>query len=364
MLPSPPTRRQFLGATAGLGLALAGCGRRREQLRIFVYAGGHEKTMREVFVPAFEQETGAQVVLDPGWWDSVPKLKAAPAGQPPFDLVVIDATQGYPAIKDGLFQTIDLANVPNHKLLTPAVLDNWVFKDGYGIPFPDSVMTLASHKKLVPFRPSRWSDLLRDEVRGKVALYNSFYMSLYTFACMKVDSEGRAGSAAEEINKNIDGVLKFAKANRERVKFWWPTSNEMIVALAHKDCALGNMHSPEMLTALRERPELGAIVPDADRAFVQVAWVIPVGTKRKALAEAAINLIFSEDMQREFAKRGSATAVLSAAKATAAEDKYWGQIYPSTEQQFKTLRYYPYDAYFRDWDGISKAWDREVLRKG
>jgi spermidine/putrescine-binding protein len=111
------TRRWFLGVAAGL--ALAGCGRRREQLRVFVYAGGHEKTMREVFVPAFEEETGAQVVLDPGWWDAIPKLKASPPGQSPFDLVITDATQGYPAIKEGLFQKIDLANVPNHKLLTP-----------------------------------------------------------------------------------------------------------------------------------------------------------------------------------------------------------------------------------------------------
>jgi spermidine/putrescine-binding protein len=224
-------------------------------------------------------------------------------------------------------------------------------------------MTLAYHKELVPFRPTRWGDLLRDEVKGKVALYNSFYMSLYTFACMKVDREGRAGSAALEINNNLDGVLKFARANRDRVKFWWPTSNDMILALVQKDCALGNMHSPEMLTALRQSRALGAVVPDPDRAFVQVAWVIPEGTKRKALAEAAINLIFSARLQREFARRGMATAVLSAAKEAAAEDKYWGQIYPSTEEQFKTLRYYPYDAYFRDWDGLSKAWDREVLRK-
>src|SRR5262249_48747927 len=146
------------------------------------------------------------------------------------------------------------------------------------------------------------------------ALYNSFYMSLYTFACMKVDREGRAGEAAGEIERDIDGVLAFAKKNRDRVKFWWPTSNDMIQGLAQKDCALGNMHSPEMLVALREKPELKAVVPEADRAFVQVMWVVPEGTPNKELAEEAINLIFSEKMQLAFARNGSATALPSVAK--------------------------------------------------
>jgi spermidine/putrescine-binding protein len=360
-----PTRRQFLAASvAAAGMGLSGCrSRSRPELRIFVYAGGHERTMRDLFVPEFEKQTGATVVLDPGWWDSIAKLKASPADQPAYDLVITDATQGFAAIKEGMFQKLDLANIPNYKNLSPAVLDHWVFKEGYAIPFPDSVMTLAYHHDLVPFKPARWLDLLRDEVRGKVALYSSFYMSLYTFACMKVDQEDRPGEAAKEIEGNVDGVLAFARKHRNRVKFWWPTSNDMILALAQKDCALGNMHSPEMLKALREKRELRAVVPDADRAFVQVMWVIPEGTPHKTLAESAINLIFSEKMQLGFARNGSATAVPSVAKTMADEDPFWKQIYPSTKEQLATLRYYPYDAYFRDWDRIGRIWDREILRK-
>jgi putative spermidine/putrescine transport system substrate-binding protein len=367
-----PTRRQFLSSTTGLvaGVA-AGCGRggntgpfAGQKLRIFVYAGGHERTMREVFVPAFEAKTGAAVVLDPGWWDAIAKLKASPKGKPAFDLVVTDATQGYPALREGLFQKLDVKRIPNRANLTPAVLDNWVYQEGYGITFPDSVMTLAYHKDLVKFQPSGWDDLLRDDVRGKVALYNSFYMSLYTFACMKVAREGKPGTAAAAVARDLDGVLAFARENRDRVKFWWPTSTDLTLGLAQKDYAIGNMHSPEMLAALRERPELGAVVPEADRAFVQVMWVVPDGTPHKELAETAIDLIFSEEMQRAFARQGSATAVLSAARDVAAEDPYWKQIYPSTEEQLKSLRYYPYDVYAAHWDHIARVWDREVLRKG
>jgi spermidine/putrescine-binding protein len=335
-----------------------------QQLRIFVYAGGHEKTMREIFVPRFESATGATAVLDAGWWDAIPKLKASPADRPPYDLLITDATQGFPAARDGLFRQLDLSRIPNHKNLTPSVLDHWIYRERHGIPFPDSVMTLAYHKEKVAEPPASWADLLRDDLRGKLGLYNSFYMSLYTFACMKAAADNQPGKAATLIKKDIDGILKFARANRERVKFWWQTSTDMTLGLVNRDCAAGNMHSPEMLQALRAQPKLGAVVPEADRAFVQVFWAIPAGATNVDLAEKAIDLIFSEEMQYEFAKRGSATAVLPAAQRIAAEDPLWSRLYPHTEEQFRSLRYYPYDSYFDHWDRIEKVWTREVLRNG
>jgi spermidine/putrescine-binding protein len=367
-----PTRRQFLHAAAGLTAGLvAGCGRSipgnkgefaGRELRVFVYAGGHEQTMRAVFVPRFEAATGATVTLHPGWWDGIPKLKAAPADDPPFDLVISDATQGYPAAKDGLFAQLDLARVPNHKLLTPAALDNWVFRDRHGVTYPDSVMTLAYNKRLAADAPRRWADLFRPDLAGKLGLYSSFYMSLYTFACVRADLDGRPGTAHDLVKNDLDGLLRFARENRGRVKVWWPNSTDMILALVNQDCAAGNMHSPEYIAALREKPDLGAAVPDADRAFVQVFWAVPAGTRNKNLAERAIDAIFSEEMQLEFARRGMATAVPAAAARVAAEDPFWKQLYPHTADQFRTLRYYPYEVYAEHWDQLADAWDRTVLR--
>lgn len=359
------SRRKALQlAGAGiLGGMAAGCSS-KDSLRIFVYAGGHEKTMREVFVSVFEAQTGARAILEPGWWDSIAKLKASPKGKPAYDLIITDATQGYPAIKDGMFAQLNLDNIPNHKNLVSSALDNQVFRDRYAIPYPDAVMTLAYRKVRVGKEPVSWMDLLRPDLTGKFSLYNSFYMTLYTFACMKVAADGKPGTASEWITKDLQGALAFAKSQRERVKFWWPNTTDMILALTRKDCVAGNMQSPEMLQALRAEKELGAVVPQADRAFVQVMWAIPEDTPKKTLAEKAINLIFSEEMQYEFAKRGSASAVPSVAKRMAAEDSLWKDIYPSTEDQLAAIRYYPYETYADNWNDIVSFWDRQVLRKG
>lgn len=368
-----PTRRRFL-QTAGATVAgcLSGCGERPsgpgpfagQELRVFCYAGGHEATMREVFVPAFEAATGAQVTLSPGWWDGIAKLKLAPPDDPPFDLIISDATQGFPAAREGLFAQLDLEKIPNYKKLVPAALDHWVFKDRYGITYPDSVMTLAFHRKHVAKPPERWADLLRPDLAGKIGLYTAYYMSLYTFACIRADADGKPGTAHDLIRTDLDGVLRFAREHRKRVKLWWPTSTDMILALANGDAVAGNMHSPEYLQALREKPDLAAAVPDHDRAFVQVFWSVPAGSKKKELAEAAIDAIFSEPLQLGFARKGMATAIPAVAAQMAAEDPLWKHLYPHTQEQFAGLQYYPYDLYAEHAAHIADTWDRTVLRDG
>jgi len=385
-----PSRREFLGwagvAGAGLGMSALGCDKKSEApsvattgptsatsepkkkyagqtLRLFIYSGVWDKTIREHFVPKFQAMTGATVIPDPGWWDSIPKLKASPPGKPAFDLVLTDGTQGYPAIKEGMFQPIDMSRITNKSAFAASALDNWVYKEGYGITFPESVMTLAYNKELVPFTPTGWGDLLRDEVKGKLGIYNSFYMSLYTFACMKVQKDRKPGTAAKWMADDLDGVIAFAKANRDRVKYWWPTSTDMALNLGQKNCAIGNMHSPDMLTALAKDPRLAAVVPDADRAFVQFMWVIPKGTPNKALAEDALNYLIGEEMQTAFAENGSMTPVLSVAEKKAAKDPFWKSIYPCTQEQLAAVQYYPYDLYTKNWDKIVNAWDKEILRK-
>ena len=51
------------------------------------------------------------------------------------------------------------------------------------------------------------------------------------------------------------------------------------------------------------------------------------------------------------------------AEKVAAKDKLWASIYAHTPDQFKNVGYYPYDAYFKQWDHIVSVWDKEILRK-
>jgi spermidine/putrescine-binding protein len=341
----------------------AGGGFRGRTLTVFVYSG-LDKIFQEHFADPFEAQTGASVVLDAGWGDSIAKLKASPKGRPAYDLVLTDATQGYPAIKGGMFRQLDFGRVPNHKALAPGALDNWVAKERYGVTFHESAMTLAWDRRQVAAEPAGWGDLLRDDLKGKVALYEWFYMSLYTFACMKAAAAGKPGTAHRLVTDDLGGVLDFARRERDRVRIWWPTGTKMLQDLLQGNFAAGNAHSVGVLQAGKEKADvLGFTTPEADRAFVQLMWVVPADTPNADLAEAAIDFLLGKDVQVAMARRGAGTSHVEAAKAVAAEDPVWAMTYPSTDEQFRTMRYFPYEAYFKDWEHIRKTWEQEVLRK-
>lgn len=374
-LANPPTRRQFLAGASASALALAtGCGRdtavsgtgeyRGQTLTVFVYSG-LDRIFQEHFVEPFEASTGAKVVLDVGWGDAIAKLKQSQdEGEPAFDLVLTDATQGYPAIKSGLFRQIDLSNVPNRKALAPISLDNWVAKERYGITFHESAMSLIWDRRQVKRELTGWGDLLRDDLNGKIALYEWFYLSLYTFACMKVAAEGKPGTAIEVVNNDIGGVLDYARRESKRLRFWWPNGEKMKQDLLQGNFAAGNAHSVTCLMAVADRPEvIGFTTPEADRVYVQLMWVIPSKTPRASLAEIAIDFLLRKDVQVALARRGAGTSHVEAAKQVARENPLWANTYPSTEEQFRTMRYFPYEAYFKDWDHIAKVWQQEVLRQ-
>lgn len=364
------SRRQFVrsAAAGAVGLA-AGCGRTApsggfhgQTLTMFVYSG-LDSIFQQHFVEVFEAVTGARVVIDAGWWDAIAKLKES-HDAPVYDLVLTDATQGYPAIKGGLFRQLDFEKIPNHRDLAPAALDNWVARERYGVTFHESAMTLVWDRRQVRTELSGWGDLLREDLSGKLSLYDAFYFSLYTFACMKVAAAGKPGTAAQAIADDLGGVLDFAKRESRRLRFWWPNGEQMLRDLVGGNFAAGNAHSVTMLKSAGERPEaIGFTTPDPDRAYVQLMWVVPANTPNATLAEIAINILLRKDVQADIARRGMGTSHVGAANEVAQENTLWARTYPHKEDQFRTMRYFPYDAYFKDWDHIAHVWEREVLRK-
>ena len=187
-------------------------------------------------------------------------------------------------------------------------------------------------------------------------------MSLYTFAAILADATGKPGTAHDLIRDRMDEVFRFAVEQRKRVKLWWANSTDMLVALSDRTVLAGNVHGADYLVPLKEKRHLRAANPEHDRAMVQVFWAIPAGTPNKTLAEKALNFLFAHDVQFGLTGHGMATPSPETAAARALGDPLWASLYPHTADQFRTLKYYPYDEYAKQWDALSDRWDRTVLR--
>ena len=335
-----------------------------EELRVFTYAGAWGDQFTKNFAPLFKELTGADLIVELGWWDSIPKLKASPPGNPAFDLIMTDATQGYPAIREGLFQKVNMGNVPNAGKFAPEVMSNWVVEESWGVTWPDAAQTGVFNTEDVMEAPARWSQLMDSKYDNKLGMYNSFYFSLFTFACMMVDQEGNAGTARDVCNSDLGKVLEFAKSQRDRVNYWWPSSSDMALNLVQKNVIIGNIHSVDAFTPVREGEPIGVFVPEKDRASFQALWLVSKDTKKNALAEKAIDIFCGEQFQEIYASDGGfPTAIPSVAAKVGASDELWAQINPYKPEHFQNVGYYPYDAYFAQWDHIVEVWDKEVLRK-
>ena len=335
-----------------------------EELRVFTYAGAWGDQFTKNFAPLFNEITGADLIVELGWWDSIPKLKASPPGNPAFDLIMTDATQGYPAIREGLFQKVNMGNVPNAGKFAPEVMSNWVVEESWGVTWPDAAQTGVFNTEDVMEAPARWSQLMDSKYDNKLGMYNSFYFSLFTFACMMVDQEGNAGTARDVCNSDLGKVLEFAKSQRDRVNYWWPSSSDMALNLVQKNVIIGNIHSVDAFTPVREGEPIGVFVPEKDRASFQALWLVSKDTKKNALAEKAIDIFCGEQFQEIYASDGGfPTAIPSVAAKVGASDELWAQINPYKPEHFQNVGYYPYDAYFAQWDHIVEVWDKEVLRK-
>ena len=334
-------------------------------ITIFVYSGLTENTFRDVFAPAFEARTGAKVILSAGWWDAAAKLKGSPDDQPPFDLVQTDPTQGFPGIRDHLFTQVDLTKVPNAKNFAPNILDSFIYKDNWGLPFISSAMTLTWHKELVPDGLKTWKDLFSEGLKGKIMLYNAYYQSLFAFAAAKVDLDGKPGTAKQEITNNLDGVLQFAKEKRDWVSYWWPTTADGVNALLQKNVSAGVIHGNGLIAPAQDGKPIDFVIPPNDPAVVQLFFLVPRTSKNQDVALAAMDYFASVQNQTEFGlKTGSLSVnILSAAAEVAKAQPIWARVYPSTPAQFENLSYYPYDVYDQNSDKIGQFWDREVLRK-
>ena len=334
-----------------------------EKLRIFTYAGAWGDQFTKNFAPLFKELTGADLIVELGWWDSIPKLKASPPGNPAFDLIMTDATQGYPAIREGLFQKVDMGNIPNAGKFAPEVMSNWVVEESWGVTWPDAAQTGVFNTEDVEAAPQRWSQLLDREVRRQAR-------DVQLVLLLPVHLRLHDGGPGRERGYRA-GRLQQRPRQGARVREVAARPRELLVAVLVR-------HGPEpgaeerdhrqhpqrgCLTPVREGEPIGVFVPEKDRASFQALWLVSRDTKKNDLAEKAIDIFCSERFQEIYASDGGfPTAIPSVAATVGAKDALWAQINPYKPEHFQNVGYYPYDAYFSQWDHIVEVWDKEVLR--
>lgn len=167
------TRRQTVAGMGALGAAgLIGMSAIAQEKTLIVptLGGVWEQFWRSTIAPAFEKASGAKVTLDVGNGRVFgANLRAAGADKPPYSIIMTNEVFASGLRKEGFFEKLDLAKLPNYNDLYPLAK----IADGFGATGAISPIGIGYRTDLVQTPPKAWKDLWsNEEFKGRIGLYN------------------------------------------------------------------------------------------------------------------------------------------------------------------------------------------------
>ena len=158
--------KRILAASAALAVTMwAAPSFAAEKLTISSWGGSWKELIEQTVAKKFKAETGADVeFVTGGTIDRLNKAKLA-KGNPESDVTFTTSHVGWLYANDGLYETLDMAKIPNAKTLveqakiSPFHIGSWAY-----------VYTIVYRPDMVPadIKFDSWADLWKPELKGKI----------------------------------------------------------------------------------------------------------------------------------------------------------------------------------------------------
>ena len=154
------------GLVALLTLSLLGSeARAQDALVVSVWGGNWKNTVESVIGKAFTAKTGIPVEYEVGGTiDRLAKARVA-KGNPLVDLNFTTTHVARLYMSDGLYEKLDMAKIPNAKEIAREAI-----RSDYHLGTWAYVYTVVYRPDLVKEEITKWSDLWKPSLKGKIAL--------------------------------------------------------------------------------------------------------------------------------------------------------------------------------------------------
>ncbi|RWR06120.1 spermidine/putrescine ABC transporter substrate-binding protein [Siminovitchia fortis] len=282
----------FVTVVMMLGVVLAGCGSstggsKKEVVNIMNWS----EYLPEHLIKQFEEETGIKVNYSEisSNEEMIAKLNVS-GGE--FDLAVPSTYFVEPLIKQDKLEKIDKDNIPNLKYIGEDYL-GWDFdkNDEYSLPYMSGTEIIIVNEKLVDKEVKSYRDLFDPEFKDSLVILDDPRTMLSAMLSMlgydpNTTKEEEIVAAGEELKKLKPNIKVYDSDNAKNLLI----SNEV---------KAGVVYGAEAALAMRENPDLKAIIPEDFLSLWQDNFVIPKGAKNKENAEKFINFIYDPEVSKE-----------------------------------------------------------------
>ena len=325
-----------------------------ETLKVTCWSGPYATDFEEVFVPQFEEVTGAKVEVIPSWIEIPSEIKAAPADDPPYDVTIGDGSVYWTVVDDKLFLPIRRENVPNIDQLYPAVMNARPVTDGYGVPFDGAYAAIINAPGT---KATKWSDWWNPEYKGSLSLDVNYYYSIYA----GIFALGYEPREALTNKQQLDAVYKKMAELRPNVREWYEDGAQLLGLFQRGEVKSAYYYADQLVS--KESQDLGltgAIPSDGRVGYIDYQFVVR-GTRHRDLAEAWINYLISAQKQQEWMIAHWASVVNKNAKLPPDTPLEKAALLATSNEQWAAWHDYDWDIFDKNWDYYAARWKKEVL---
>ncbi len=326
-----------------------------QTLSVSTWSGSFAKNYTESVVKGFEDWSGAKVTVVPGWSELVTKIIAAPADQPPYDVLLGEGRIYTQARINNIILPINFDNIPNHKDIWPALKKFPGYRDKYGVPYQGAVVGLNYVTKKVPFTPASWKDLTRPEVKGRVCLDRAWWLENFYLGAYLMGQTNITGKwIADNLDKLFDVVKKQLAPN---VKVWYKGGADLFAFMEQGEVWMAPYYVGSSYQYKLKGMDLNFVFPkEGFNGYYDYQMVVR-GTKKKDLAEAFINFALRPEVQAEFVKRQFNSVANK--YTTIPQDVRWFIMNTSGEyDRFSVFDWEPIEPLYKQ---IDERWTKEIL---
>ena len=295
--------RLVVASLLALGLASTPA-HAQNALVISVWGGNWKDTVEKVIGKAFTAKTGMPVEFEVGGTiDRLAKARVA-KGSPLVDLTFTTSHVGRLYMSDGLFAKLDMAKLPNAKEVAKEALRSDYQMGGWSY-----VYTVVYRPDLVKEEITRWSDLWKPSLKGKIAMPDFDPSHIITIAAlMEGGNEATWQKGQEKLKALKPSIAAFYSTDAQSQDLMKTGQAPVQVMLSVNAYHLQEQGIAVMLVQPRDFPGIVGID----------CMSVMAGTTKADAAHQFINLALSKEIQTELAKALKAGPVNGGASVPAA----------------------------------------------
>jgi len=330
-------------------LALAGCNNATEQqtLTIVTWGGSYQAAQEEAFFEPFEQANNVDVRVE-SYSGDIAKVKAmVETGEVTWDIVDVEGTILLRGISQGLYEPIDMSQMPVDDLLPEAV-------NPYGIAVIvySTVIGYNTEHYADGGYPTSWAEFWDVENFPGPRSLRNWPMGNLEFALL---ADGVAPDSLYPLD--VDRAFASLDKIKPHIDVWWEAGEQPAQLLSSGEVVLASGFNGRLFNAKKDGKPVAEMwnggMIDADW------WVVVKGSKNKDLAMEFIAFASQTEPQAEMPKHISYGPVNAKANAQLSDDL--ARDLPTYAQNLDQQFFINGEWWDENFDNVLERWQQWLL---